>query len=706
MGSDQIEEKGYVLLKDFRVELKDSVKESNGAFSLCFWLYLTNSAPPLNRTILHQELPHKNSSLPFLLLNEKKKLVLFPLVFLYEEALMPATSDQCVSVEADFPMRKWVHIRCQVSQKRLLLHVNGKIAGEKSLTSSVQIDLNSDVAKTVLPLIIGDSDGCQYFIYGAEVLPPVFGLKKHYVKDPPLQLSIDSSRTSDIEEESDGVWSIVGGKASYRRNFSLDVILLDAFGQPVNSELEVVASLLYADSYTPVEKSEDGEAPLLVSCDGVEYASSDRSVKLVSGRASFKLKISQLSSKCDNKLFYIKFEFPDMGRYPFLEVFSPPIHCISRSRNPRTYSVTCKQSPSGVDLPNMSLFSGLNHKTPEFLHNVVYEAKQSPSSKRVKLGQEKHFSMFSDYCLSKQDDEDCRHTAEANDVIERNTVGRLKNHEPSDNNLSGSENEVKDSVSNTIPRSGLQVTDAVVFKYCLGNLHERSFLLKELVASVTEEELATFADQVTTFSGCSHQRLPIMISKRLLEEGAKLWNSYSLHNRDVLWEILVHGIKEHFMMLVPCRTRSLTNQDLQLLRRISGSQGLVSQENFEQMWCWLYPVAVTLSQEWMIGTWASTAPKWIEGFITKEEAESSLRGPGFSQEPGTFLLRFPTTRSWPHPDAGNLVVTYIGKDYAIHHKLLSLDFIYSSSLRGVKSIQEMLLEEPELSRLGSLVRTP
>ena len=102
----------------------------------------------------------------------------------------------------------------------------------------------------------------------------------------------------------------------------------------------------------------------------------------------------------------------------------------------------------------------------------------------------------------------------------------------------------------------------------------------------------------------------------------------------------------------------------------------MGQENFEQMWCWLYPVAYTLSQDWINAMWSSTSPRWIEGFITKEEAESSLQGPRGLQEPGTFILRFPTSRSWPHPDAGSLVVTYIGSDYSLNHKLLSLDHAY------------------------------
>lgn len=43
-----------------------------------------------------------------------------------------------------------------------------------------------------------------------------------------------------------------------------------------------------------MEKSGDEEAPLLASYDGVEFASSDRPSKLLHGRASFKLKISQV----------------------------------------------------------------------------------------------------------------------------------------------------------------------------------------------------------------------------------------------------------------------------------------------------------------------------------------------------------------------------------------------------------------------------
>jgi hypothetical protein len=89
-------------------------------------------------------------------------------------------------------------------------------------------------------------------------------------------------------------------------------------------------------------------------------------------------------------------------------------------------------------------------------------------------------------------------------------------------------------------------------------------------------------------------------------------------------------------------------------------------------------VAVSLSRERIKKLWDCTTPRWIEGLITIEEAENALRSSReLLKEPGTFVLRFPTTRIWPHPDAGSLVVTYIGSDNSIHHRLLSLDSRYA-----------------------------
>lgn len=61
--------------------------------------------------------------------------------------------------------------------------------------------------------------------------------------------------------------------------------------------IKVVASLLYADNAAPVENTTDAEPALLMSCDGIEYGSQDKPCKLINGRTSFKLKISQVCTE-------------------------------------------------------------------------------------------------------------------------------------------------------------------------------------------------------------------------------------------------------------------------------------------------------------------------------------------------------------------------------------------------------------------------
>lgn len=74
---------------------------------------------------------------------------------------------------------------------------------------------------------------------------------------------------------------------------------------PIFCLFQVVASLVYADNGASVEKpKDDAEAPLLISYDGVEFPSTHRPIKLLNGRASFKLKISQVS--IIRKLFFLE----------------------------------------------------------------------------------------------------------------------------------------------------------------------------------------------------------------------------------------------------------------------------------------------------------------------------------------------------------------------------------------------------------------
>ncbi|PON98570.1 STAT transcription factor [Trema orientale] len=711
MGVDEaMEGENYSVVKDLRVE----IDTEEGSFSLCFWIYLTNSTTfPV--TVLQEVHPNGSGNYPFLVIN-LKKVMLFPLLLLHKEAqdLSNPTSSSGVpqaSVEIEFPLEKWVHFGCEVLTDCIRLHIDGEIVGEKPLSSIFEEDSTVNGSGKITLVSGGRDEASEHgYIYNLKILPTTSSIKDHFAKDPPVQLSIDKSSASEIEEGQGGVWSIVGGKASCRRNFSLDVVFFDTSGQPVSKEMEVVASLSYLDNGAPVERTSDGEAPLLASYDGIEFASYNRPSKLLHGRASFKLKISQLSSKCQNRLFRIRFHLPNMERYPFFEAFSPPIRSISRNRNTRVSSMMWKRSTSVLHPVSQS--SGLDEDMLEVEQNSLHEMKPNPSSKRFRLGQDRISTTFrADPTLEPPDEECNSHALTTNkveDAFMTSSTVRPENFDE-DNSSSDSEStEARNSAPKSTSSTRNPISDMTIFKYCLAGLTERSLLLKDIANSASNKELLDFAHQVSLYSGCSHHRNQIIMAKKLVEDGTKAWNSISQNNNRVQWESVVFEIEEHFMKIASCSSRSLTQQDFELLRKIAGCQEYVAQENFEQMWCWLYPVAYTISTDWINAMWSSTSPRWIEGFVTKEEAESSLQGPRSVQEPGTFILRFPTSRSWPHPDAGSLVVTYIGCDYTIHHKLLSLDHLYSSSVgkeKDVKPLQDMLLEEPELSRLGRIIRS-
>ncbi|XP_027911313.1 SH2 domain-containing protein A-like isoform X2 [Vigna unguiculata] len=687
MDSDSVGSQEYSLLKDLRLQ----IEPKDGTFSLCFWLYFTTSST-FPSTIIQQVYSDISESAPFLVIDDNKRIHLLPVVLLHEEA--PDTGNinswaevPHATVDFKFPLEKWVHVGCQVCPDYIQLQINGEIVGEKSLCSLLnEKSGSSDLKKLTLANVGGDGNSVQGYVHNFEIFPSISSVKDYHLKDPPLKLSIDESSVSEIEEESDGVWAVVGGKASCRRNFSMDVVLSDAFGQPVDKENEVFASLLYADTRVPVENTTDDEAPLLASYDGIEFSSHERPSKLLLGRASFKLKISQLSSKCDNRFFLIRFCVPKLGNYPFLETYSHPIRCISRSRNTRL----------------STLHSG-------------HEAQANPLVKRFRIGQDKTpVSVKTDPTFEQPDEECNSHVQNATQVeneFPRSFDGRPANFNeaydsPSDSESIGEGN----SPLNSMASKRYPISDMTIFKYCLASLAEKSLILKEITTSAPDKEILELANHVSHYSGCSHHGNQILIAKRLISHGRNLWKEMSLNNHHIPWENGVYDIQKHFKMIACCGSRSLSPQDLNLLRKIAGSQEYLTQENFEKLWCWLYPVAITISREWINPIWKSTSPKWIEGFITKEEAEASLQGPTGFQEPGTFVLRFPTSRSWPHPDAGSLVVTYVGNDYKLHHRLLSLHQAYGSYNNGdkrvdVKPLQDMLLAEPELSQLGRIIRS-
>lgn len=706
MGSEAVDDLGYSLLKDLRFEIDEKLT----SFSLCFWVFLPSSTP-FPCTILHQ-LPIEN---PFLALSEDKRLTLSPSFLLNKEALDSSSGISLVKVpsvvsEGEFPLERWVHLGCELSSSIIRVHLDGKIIGERYLDSSLVKEAEFQSFKRVsLSATDEQNQGLDGYVYNAKVFPFTSAIKDHLFKDPPLRLFIDSSSASGIEVDSYGVWSVAGSKASCRRTFSLDVLLLDAHGEPVDKELEVVGSLIYANDRAPVEKSEDAEAPLLTTCNGVEFPSSDSPSTLLHGRASFKLEISKVSSTCENKLFCIKFHVPNPGDYPFLEAFSPPIRCISKMRNTKVSTITWKKLPSGFHLFNGSISPNYGGGYSELQQNAaVCEVRPSPPSKRVKLGRDSPLTASKADTSAQRPDEECNsYTVTANKV--QSAVGTSleciqENYGGLDNSASDSESVgERNSELKNMPCSRDLISDLTIFRYCLGGLSERLLMLKEISLFVSKQDTADMADQVSFFSGCSHHRYQIMMAKGLLKEGEKVWNLISLNNDQVHWDDVVFELEEHFIRIACCSTRSLTQQDLNFLRRISGGHEYMTRDGFEKMWRWLYPVAITISREGINALWASTSPKWIEGFVTKEEVEYGLQNPLGNQEPGTFILRFPTSRSWPHPDAGSLVASYVGRDFSLHHRQLSLDYSSGKFDTNSKSLQELLLSEPELSRVGRMM---
>ncbi|XP_038982447.1 SH2 domain-containing protein B-like isoform X2 [Phoenix dactylifera] len=712
MADEQWREEDYSKLRDLRVSLDQVGEDGEGrgdgdgdggsGFSLCLWLYLSSSARP-SSVILRQMTSENEGEVPFLALSEQNKLMLFPLMFLHKEA--PSTDSSFTwtdmphaSSKIEFPLEKWVHVGCEVATNHMRLHVDGKLVGQEPVTFLSNEHQYQDNLKRIK--LFGSDRKLDGYVYRAQVLPLSALITDQFVKNPPVKLSLHSSGISDgVEECGDGVWSIVGGKASCRRNFSLDVVLLNAFGRSVNKEMEIVASLVYADDGTPVEKNrDDAEAPLLISYDGLEHPSTDRPVTLLRGRATFKLKISQLSSKSDNRLFRVCFHTMHAQRYPFLEAYSHPIHCISRNRGNRPLALGKRLASTRVLLDEIHSLEGNDgsrgirdaHGDDCFYISNQSVLRCNTPSKHSKLEHDRSPSAIDANGILEKDEMSLKTSLEV----------RSNNFEGTDGALSDSEStDARDYESRWTKEAVNPISDAIMFKYCLEGTHERLMLLKEMITSANDEDITNFAEQVSLYAGCSHHRYQILISRRLLQEGADTWNSITQNNCHVLWKDAVPEIDKRFRNIAHS-SRGLSDEDLEVLRGIAGCGDQLGQEEFDRMWYWLYPVAFALSKEQINTMWACMSPKWIEGFITREEAENALKGPRGVQRPGTFVLRFPTSRIWPHPDAGSLVVTYVSADSTLHHKLLSLDY----RKKDTRPLQELLLEERELSHLGRVSR--
>ncbi|RZB65603.1 SH2 domain-containing protein A [Glycine soja] len=593
MDTDAVGSEGYSPLKELRLEIE--VKE--GTFSLCFWLYLTSSTTfPV--TIIQQVFSDISESAPFLVIDDNKRIHMLPVLLLHEEApetgnINSWTEVPHATVDFEFLLEKWVHVGCEVCPDHIQLQINGEIVGEKSLCSLLNKESGSShLKKLTLANVGGDGKSVQGYVHNFEIFPIITSIKDCHLKCPPLKLSIDESSVSEIEEESDGVWGIVGGKASCRRNFSLDVVLSDAFGQPVDKENEVFASLLYADTGAPVENTADDEAPLLASYDGIEFSSCERPSKLLLGRASFKLKISQngvadfehkavrgawhggiwqlqfmklytlqsshshalfqtspLSSKCDNRLFLISFCVPKLGNYPFLEAYSRPIRCISRSRNTRVSTLVWKRS-TALHCHSLSQSSAMDDRSLDLQHSS-HEAQANPLMKRFRLGQDKtSVSVKADPTIEQPDEECNSHVRTANQVengFPTSLDGRSANFIEAEDSPSDSESigEGKSPLNSMASRRN-PISDMTIFKYCLASLAERSLMLKEIATFASGKEISELANHVSLYSGCSHHGSSL--TGRLSEDESRGKQCHALiwrrHASDMCLSVAA-GVKAH-----------------------------------------------------------------------------------------------------------------------------------------------------------------
>lgn len=114
----------YRSLRDARVDLDLEAARGSGeggrarGFAVCFWLYLSGPARP-SSVLLHQMTAGADNKLPFLVLSEQNKLLLFPLLRLHREApslssFYPWTDTTNLSSVNECPLEKWIHIGCEV----------------------------------------------------------------------------------------------------------------------------------------------------------------------------------------------------------------------------------------------------------------------------------------------------------------------------------------------------------------------------------------------------------------------------------------------------------------------------------------------------------------------------------------------------------------------------------------------------------------
>lgn len=746
-NSFTFEDDDYLTLDKLSVPLTQEVTQDDGSFTLCLWIYLVKTSK--FGILIRQVCIESREERPFLTIDHSRKLSLHYWSFPLQKTGDEIKNYGSVSTDQSCPVEKWIHIGCEIGNDVIRIHMDGVVLGEKPLHGLAE---NNHKWRSTITLMgcnhCSSAENVQGYAHYVRVLPQP-AVTNHYVKHPPLELSLDGSTGAsddhEVEEGGDGIWSVVGGKASCRRNFALDVVLLDALGRSIHKDMELIALLVYADNGIPVEKpKDDAEAPLLTTFDGVEFPSTERPIKLVHGRASFKLKISQLSSKCDNRLFRVCFDSPNTPSYPFLQVFSRPIRCVSRNRNSRAPAAPSKR-------PNTAMISVETVRSPEEVLESPHMSNEytninggppikcisgQPPIKRARTIPEKVSTLYSDQsndvCGAPHSFPTCdmavSPVAEQKKACLGNAFGTgWPGNEQCDipqgpsscvmqpdgtvvtyncmkqeilqeeNNILGDSDAPLFKNDATFRLTyGEGLSDFFVFKYCLENMYSRAAFLKGVVMCRSDQELSDFGKRVSHYTSCHHNGYQIFISKKLIQDGNELWKEMAKEAYPVPWSVIIDHIEEHFLRLSNSRKRRFSLKDKSFLRQLTKCGEFTSREEFDRLWYWIYPVSLAVSSPQVRLTWEIEEPKWIQGMVSRKEAEALL-----SQDrckPGTFILRFVSTRSWPHPDAGGLIVSYVGQDIRVHHKLLSLDKSTGFSIGEKRPLSELLLSQDELSQ--------
>ncbi|KAH7276898.1 hypothetical protein KP509_39G025800 [Ceratopteris richardii] len=697
-GCGVIGDDEYWSLDEVCVPLTSSCPQNHdGSVTLCLWIYLLKSAKPA--PLFRMVCSINNIERPLLALDQNNFLTL------------SSWNGSTISSQQVCPMEKWVHVGCEFGNNVIRLHIDGLVIAELSTNR-----LEPCPTYATFFLMGGDgfksSDCLQGYAHHVQILSTP-NVTNHYVKDPPLVLALDGSTGAsndlELEEGGDGIWSVVGGKASCRRNFALDVVLLDALGRAVHREMEIVALLVYADSCVPVEKpKDDSEAPLLTTFDGVEFPSTERPIKLLHGRASFKLKISQLSSKCDNRLFRVCFDSLNTSRYPFLRVFSRPICCVSRNRNNRVPTAPWKKphivnetpwlpEESTVEMPglhgnNSSIAQAISRsnfgqhpsKRPRFLSEV---STKIPEHLIAATGDDSHYpttgaikppliNVPSDMNTGGINDCFSSEQLVASQIPFAHSLAMdfkmMGDRTPKQEEQDEGSDLRKLEYVRTIHAEGL--SDFLVFKYSLENTRSRAAFLKGVATCWSDQELLDFSQRVSRATSCKHTGHQIVIAKRLINDSNEAWSQIRRQGYPVPWNIVIEHVERHFVTFLETKERGLSSKDKSFLRRLTRCKEYVTHEDFNRLWYWIYPVFLSMSNPRVQKTWEIQEPECILVMISRQEAEASLKAQSIPK-PGTYILRFVSSCSWPHPDAGGLIVSYIGGDLRIHHKLISLDLI-------------------------------